>query len=746
MLKKILAAVGALALTLGLVALVAGPASAHNHTVTADCIPGVAIDLNNYQVTKTNATPNTVTVVVDGTTVVDNVAFGTTFQNTYPWTTTPAASHTYRVKVIAEDDLSGTNGWTFDTGVKTVAGCATSTDAGTVKHTDPYCSAAGVVGDGGYTIPDVKAATYTVTIGGVSTVKTAGTYSAAPGSVIHVVATPASTAYTLTGTTTWDFTIAALDKSTCIVPAVVTFTESVCTASTPGVPTAGTYTVPASANGVTYVLKGTTTPLDAKTYQVTTFPSSVDIVAIIPAGETLPANTPTEWTHTFSSAGDCVFDSKVVTPAFSAETCLTSAPGVPVPSSYTLTAATGLQYEVSLNGAKASVEIPGKYFLNPGDTVVVTAEALSGYKLVPGADGLTTWTYKYTTITGGCLVTTTAAAPTFTEQTCTVGQPGQSTSGSYTITKTADQHVTFTVSLNGGTAKPVLPGTYSVSPADVVVVAVLPETGYTISPAIDPALLTHTFAKTVDCTVHIDVVQPAPTSQSCVASGSGGSGSLGQLGGASSSDVLTDAFINIPNTTGVQYFINGVAYNFSTYAPTGNVVLQPGTYQVTAMAKTGYTLSSTYPATGWTEVLTSAEPCGQLITHPLVDPTATQVQLGCFTGGSYTLTNDLSDPAAITWTVNGSTVTTTSAPQTFTVNKSGTVKIHAVANGPTYGLETSAQTDWTFVFAQPSTCDLKTLALTGSSPTGWLTLGYLMLVSGLALLAARFVRRRAEQA
>ena len=37
MLKKLLAVLGTLALVLGLVALVAGPASAHNHTVSASC-------------------------------------------------------------------------------------------------------------------------------------------------------------------------------------------------------------------------------------------------------------------------------------------------------------------------------------------------------------------------------------------------------------------------------------------------------------------------------------------------------------------------------------------------------------------------------------------------------------------------------------------------------------------------------------------------------------------------------------
>jgi hypothetical protein len=79
------------------------------------------------------------------------------------------------------------------------------------------------------------------------------------------------------------------------------------------------------------------------------------------------------------------------------------------------------------------------------------------------------------------------------------------------------------------------------------------------------------------------------------------------------------------------------------------------------------------------------------------------------------------------------------------VSAPGIVTVHAEANGPTYGLEAGTQQDWTFDFEQPTTCDLKTLALTGSSPAGWLVLGYFLLVSGLALLAVRVMRRRREQ-
>jgi hypothetical protein len=951
MFKRLLAAFATLALTLGLVALVASPASAHDHNVVANCSSGLTVTLTNYHVDHSGDTPNTVTVVVDGQTVVNKKAFGSSFVNTYAWTVVPSASHRYSVSVQAVDDPTGSNNWTFDTGTQTLSGCSQSSSAGNVGHTDPYCAKDGTVGSGGYTIPNVLAATYTVTINGLSTVKPAGTYSVAPGTVVRVVATPTSPAYVLTGTTLWNFTIKNFDSSSCaphsdasasvtissatcatgqtvqlgsvvnaawgslsgatgpgtytvtatakqghvfsgggttktfsgqltgplpssdpsckpsavcipnsavsytydpatnsgiitvqnvpnstgslcnpfwvtatswryttgtspwpqvrdvvqklpkissvgvyhyaaamncgqgdiyasfsaqpdptptligpgnpfsenflsqmgfngptptytqqalscytipVTVAAPTFAAAKCDTSHPGQTTAGSYTIPDAVAGVSFVLKGTNTPLASGAHAVNTFPSTVDIVAVIASGYSAPPNTTTEWTYTFASPGDCLSDSKVVTPTTTQESCVTSQPGVVLPGGYELSAVTGLQYQVTVNSHAPFITSGGSYAASAGDVIIIQAQALTGYKLVPDANGRTSWTFTFTAVPGGCLVPVASTAPTFTEESCDSANPGTSFSGSYTLPSV--DHVHYEVQVNSAAAVAVLAGTYPVSPGDVVTVTVLPDTGYIISPVPNSASLTHTYHPALSCLVTSTPIQPDATSQSCVPAGSGGT--QGQLSTASSTDVLTDAFITIPNTTGVQYFVNQKAYG------PGKLILPPGVYTVTAQAKIGYTLdTSSYPVGGWVETLTSAEPCGDLITHPLVDPSATQVQLGCFSSGSYALSNDLSDPAAINWTVNGSPV----SQGTFTVSAPGTYTVHAEANGPTYGLETGAQQDWTFVFALPTTCDLKTLALTGSSPTGWLGLGYLMLVSGLALIAVRFVRRRGEQ-
>ena len=121
--------------------------------------------------------------------------------------------------------------------------------------------------------------------------------------------------------------------------------------------------------------------------------------------------------------------------------------------------------------------------------------------------------------------------------------------------------------------------------------------------------------------------------------------------------------------------------------------------------------------------------CGQLITHPLVDPSAVQVQMGCDIVGSYTLTSDQVDADSVVWTVNGSVV----AQGTYFVPSAGHFVIDA-APGPGFGFAFGTQSEWVFDFGVPTTCDLKTLALTGSDPQGDVMLAGFALLFGLALL------------
>jgi hypothetical protein len=709
---------GTLALVVGLVALVAGPASAHDHKVTASCDAGVTVTLTNYA-TGDASKHNTVKVWIDGAVVTDNPSFGASFSQTYPFST-GKASHSYRVLVTAYDNNAA---YGFDTGVVTINGCETAVTPAAATSTNPYCTAAGTVGGGGYTIPAQQSGVqYQLWNGSAWANIGAGTYNANPGAVIKIKAVPTSGYKFAQGATTaWTFTLTSSDASRCVAPVAPTADASECTA-TPGSSTTATYTIPAAPAGYSYYLQGSATPLTAGSVDVTTFPTTVVIVAKTNAGYTFPAGTTTTWTFTFSSPGDCHV---TVTPAaVVSNPAACTAPGVSSDNGFTITATPGVIYHLAndstplaagfhnLGGAAGSVEIQ--------------ATAQAHYVLTGTVD----WTFTFVAA-GDCLVPVPAGDPIFVDGGCDVS--GNAATGSYTVV--VAEHVHYVASVNGSTPPtPLVAGVKNpAQPGDVVVITPIADAGYVISPAIATEKLTHTFATPGLCKA--DFIKPEATSQSCVVTGLDGLDG-GDVAKAASTATLTDAFITIPSLAAsphVTYFIDGVE------AAPGDHILKPGTYSVSAVANTGYFLQG-YNGP-WTEVLTSAEPCGDLITHPLVDPSAVQVQMGCFTNGSYTLSNDLSDPAALIWTVNGSTV----SQGTYKVTAPGTVVVHAATSGPSYGLEDGATTDWTFHFVRPTSCDLTTLALTGSTPTGWIVFGYVLLVSGLALVAVRFARRREGQ-
>ena len=79
----------------------------------------------------------------------------------------------------------------------------------------------------------------------------------------------------------------------------------------------------------------------------------------------------------------------------------------------------------------------------------------------------------------------------------------------------------------------------------------------------------------------------------------------------------------------------------------------------------------------------------------------------------------------------------------------GTYTVTAEPKDPDDGTRRSPD-EWEFGrSSQPAataSCDLTTLALTGAgaNPLGWAGIGYYLLVTGLALIAVRTVRRRNE--
>jgi LPXTG-motif cell wall-anchored protein len=191
---------------------------------------------------------------------------------------------------------------------------------------------------------------------------------------------------------------------------------------------------------------------------------------------------------------------------------------------------------------------------------------------------------------------------------------------------------------------------------------------------------------------------------------------------------------------GLIYSIDGpgTANDVSPVTTKTTTGLPAGDYVVTVVAASGYTLSG---ANNWPltiKILSTV--CGQLVTHPLVTPTAHMTDLSCTAAGSYTLD---SNPGVL-WTVNG--VATNAG--TYPVSATSAVQVAATPNSPNYGFDSGVTnpTLWTFAFTKPAfaTCStqLTTLAFTGVSSTLWLILAGGLIFIGIGGLL--FARRRFE--
>jgi hypothetical protein len=152
------------------------------------------------------------------------------------------------------------------------------------------------------------------------------------------------------------------------------------------------------------------------------------------------------------------------------------------------------------------------------------------------------------------------------------------------------------------------------------------------------------------------------------------------------------------------------------------------TYIVTATANSGYVLTNP----DYEEQFTPFSAAIDCDTLPLVVPQASQ-DPGCELPSFFIIGNDLSDPAALSWTANGAPI----AEGKHVVNGPIEIKLVATANGPDYGIADGVQREWTFSFPIDETCDdLDTLALTGASDTT----PTLALMAFLGLLGLAMVR------
>ncbi len=354
--------------------------------------------------------------------------------------------------------------------------------------------------------------------------------------------------------------------------------------------------------------------------------------------------------------------------------------------------------------------------------LTMTATADKGYAFADGVPTSKSYSspaaalgYQSNNVEGNCYraPTTVPSSVSHTDQTCSVGKPigGVITVGtedhvSYQIKDALHNVVPFD---NTGKTDQLAPGTYTVTATA--------DTGYSLDPDVSgPVTIT---GPEGGCgRVESSVAASAhETDQSC----------------SVDSEVpgLVNGYITVGIATGVSYRITKDSDSTHTPIPFDSVsgktgALATGNYTVHPSAQPGFTLadSADIPLT----IAAYDGLCGQLVTHPLVDPSAAQAQITCNASGSYTLSSDQTDAEAVVWTVNGSPV----SQGKYTVATAGHYVIDA-APGAGFGFADGTQTHWVFDFAV-ATCSLTTLALTGSNPTGILVLAGFLTLFGLALL------------
>jgi hypothetical protein len=625
MFKKLLAGLVTAVLSLGVVALVAGPASAHHNTINAKVT--CATD-GTYKVTwsVTNSESNKTEVItasnMPNVVPVNTTTFGFNETKTFLQTVTEPQNLELVLtgfwdgdtSTSRDDVYSKNSGWfgkdSFPTGCLKVTPEATQSPSvcdGPNHFTDPT-----------YTLKAVTGVVYTVD----GSAKAAGTYPATNGTTVAIVASASDPKYQITGTSSWTFT----------------------------------FTAPAD--------------------------------------------------------GSCTVEVEPVTPDFKQQVC--TAPGQHSLAQYFIPSKTGVIYSVKINGVENDVTVSGWYDVPDGVTavqIIARGDTANFYTLKGG-----TKIYDYTVNpAGSCLTEVKPLEPKIVTGTCdVVNHPGVVPTQSYTLVFVP--HVVYQVSTDGGASF-----TDAAITADTTV-TVAPGAHLVVTARADDATkyqtkafsFDYTFADPGDCKDIVTPVSPDPAHQFCDDS--------------VSPRVLIPGTVTIFPAAHVEYFLDGQSILPGTYD------VAPGDHEITASFDTSkYKLdpSVTLPFT----FTINAGKC--LPTHPLVTPATVSSQIGCFNSGSYTLKNDLGDPDAVIWTVNGSQV----AAGKYSVGSATTVTITAAPNAPDYGFAAGAQTTWTVDFKKPTVCDTETLAMTGQSPTGLLVAADAFVVAGLAMFAMRAARR-----
>jgi hypothetical protein len=659
MLKKFLAALTTLALSLGLVALTAGPASAHHNTISASvsCNTGaegtwkVTWTVINSESDKSETiTSSTDTSLVPIGTVI---AAGATSTFVEYYSAKPSSNKTLTLGAQWSNGVTNSNSGTLNKNSfsdncdpnenQKVQICHANEGNGWTSNNVSVNSILNVPNGHRFHDDDIIPPF---------------TYSGGSFAGLN-----------------WDAYGQSIWNNGCdneVTPTAPTFTNAQCTG--PGTYGQASYTIPATT-GVTYWVSINDAAYAVKaagTYFVNVSTKVEVYAAELPGYELEGNDNNWKWEKTFT-APDCDADVTPTKPTIVEAVC--TGEGQVGLATYTIPSITGVKYQRSTGGSNGPwVDIAaGDHTAADGSSVWIRAVELPGYDIV----GTAKWELEFANvISSKCDV---PAAPSFTAQVCT--GPGTTNTASYTIP--SDNGITYQVRIDGGSWQNASAGTVNVTVFPRLIEVQALADGHIIVPG-STTSWSYTFTSAGDCLENAFPVEPEWVDSSCEADTTGS----------------TQATFEVFAAANVSY---EVSTNGVDYAPIGAGVHNATvgtTVWIKAVAASGYQLSGdTGP---WSH--TFGDPGDCLDEASVGDPTFVDSICEANTTGATQASYTIVAAAHVSYQVSTDGVTYTSVGAEVGVHNVTTpaqIWIKAIADA---GYLIIGQTIWTHEFADPGEC------------------------------------------
>ncbi|MGB3910562.1 MAG: hypothetical protein WBL06_08845, partial [Pseudolysinimonas sp.] len=372
MLKKLLAGLTAIALSLGMVALTAAPAGATPPATTTtgestpvDTTPYVLVAwvMPGWANSTTPTWPQTYFTSIDLATKDLNAldgqlgACGVDYQvdlyNDSPTTTALIAGGVLNGPNNPAEDFPSPSGWGKTYKLINNADCVKEATPTKPTIVQAVCTGEEQVGQGSFTIPAINDIQYKIWDGNSWENISAGVYPADDGDEVRIRAYPATT-HVLTDTDhnkeykSYTLKFDNIKSKNCDVPETPTFTPKVCTG--PATTNTASYTIPVDS-GIQYQVRingGSWVDVSAGTVNVVNFPRLIEVQALADGGIIVPGST-TYWSQDFTDPGQCLEKATPGDPKFVDSICEANTTGS-TQATYEIVAAPHVTYQISFNG------------------------------------------------------------------------------------------------------------------------------------------------------------------------------------------------------------------------------------------------------------------------------------------------------------------------------------------------------------------------------------------------------------